>query len=397
MSGSTVVLRALAALALSAPVPLSAQQLEIRVHPGDSLFTYPAGPSPAMRSLLVQAIAVVNTGTEPCEVLSVTVDALANGDVIYSAVGPPARLNLVARALKAYETRGMLDLYDFQFQTGRLLGPEGKLASSTRLGPGEAIVITGTPMLVTARERELRISATGKADDGRELTARKDLRLAGPASGAVLDFPLRGLWYVYAGPDMHAHHRWAAAQEFAFDLVVLGPDGRTYSGDGRRSSDYHAYGRPVLAAGDGEVAEVATSAVEDEGRFRQEGESADDFRQRSARAETALLQSDKKAAAGNYVIIRHEDGLYSGYMHLQGGSVTVAKGDRVSRGQMIGRVGQTGNSTEPHLHFHVTDAPDPLYARGIPVRFRDAEAVPSGYTDRFLHTGWLARSRDSTR
>jgi murein DD-endopeptidase MepM/ murein hydrolase activator NlpD len=57
------------------------------------------------------------------------------------------------------------------------------------------------------------------------------------------------------------------------------------------------------------------------------------------------------------------------HIHLQPGSVRVRKGDRVKAGDVIGKLGSSGNSSEPHLHFHVCDSNDPLMSAGIPVNF----------------------------
>jgi len=74
-------------------------------------------------------------------------------------------------------------------------------------------------------------------------------------------------------------------------------------------------------------------------------------------------------------VIRHGEGEFSLYAHLKTGSVRVRAGDAVRQGQPIARLGHSGNSTEPHLHFQVCDGPDPLRCAGLPVRF-DAIALP---------------------
>jgi murein DD-endopeptidase MepM/ murein hydrolase activator NlpD len=83
---------------------------------------------------------------------------------------------------------------------------------------------------------------------------------------------------------------------------------------------------------------------------------------------------------GNHVIVRaagHDD-LFAGMVHLVPGSVTVSPGDRVRRGDVVGRVGHTGNSTSPHLHFQLMDAADALVARGVPCAFRAYEVQSTG-------------------
>jgi murein DD-endopeptidase MepM/ murein hydrolase activator NlpD len=77
------------------------------------------------------------------------------------------------------------------------------------------------------------------------------------------------------------------------------------------------------------------------------------------------------AITGNYVMIDHGKNEYSLYAHLQLDSVGIRVGDQVKAGDVIGKLGSSGNSTEPHLHFHVCDKPDPLMCAGIPVNFNN--------------------------
>ena len=76
---------------------------------------------------------------------------------------------------------------------------------------------------------------------------------------------------------------------------------------------------------------------------------------------------------GNHVIVDIGDGRFATYAHLQPSSVQVSVGDRVHRGQQLGQVGNTGSSSAPHLHFHVTDSPagNGVLANGVPYVFTD--------------------------
>jgi murein DD-endopeptidase MepM/ murein hydrolase activator NlpD len=83
----------------------------------------------------------------------------------------------------------------------------------------------------------------------------------------------------------------------------------------------------------------------------------------------ALPPFTVETAAGNYVVEDLGTGHFALYAHLQTGSVRVHAGDRVRQGQVLGLVGNTGNASEPHLHFQVTDGPEPLFSQGLPYVF----------------------------
>jgi murein DD-endopeptidase MepM/ murein hydrolase activator NlpD len=83
------------------------------------------------------------------------------------------------------------------------------------------------------------------------------------------------------------------------------------------------------------------------------------------------------ALLGNHVIMRRDD-LFAAFAHLAPGSVEVHEGQDVQVGQVIGRVGHTGNSTTPHLHFQLMDAADPLVAKGVPCAFDSYEVMRGG-------------------
>jgi len=83
---------------------------------------------------------------------------------------------------------------------------------------------------------------------------------------------------------------------------------------------------------------------------------------------------------GNHVILRHahHDGIFAALVHMAPGSVEVAEGQRVRTGDVLGRVGHTGNSTSPHLHFQIMDSLDAMTAHGIPCAFRAYEVERDG-------------------
>jgi hypothetical protein len=156
--------------------------------------------------------------------------------------------------------------------------------------------------------------------------------------------------------DGHLTH----AQRFAIDFAQLNETGDdVLTGDPQRNESYEIYGEQVLAAGDGTV--VATRT---------------DMADNAPGAEPPFTAWD--AVAGNRVIEDLGHGRYALYAHLQPGSVRPRVGDRVRRGDVLGLVGNTGNSDAPHLHFHVMDGPggaSGLEANGLPYVFDRFELI----------------------
>jgi hypothetical protein len=204
---------------------------------------------------------------------------------------------------------------------------------------------------------EHKVTATfGKDQD--ELTVRC-ARTVVARDVAVIGAPLRGdNWAAHNGPFNTSGHRRAMipidgkariAQRFAIDWVQINPDGTTHTGDPKDNKNYRAYGREALAVADGVVTEVKDGIPENVPGI-------------NSRAVPITLET----IGGNHVILDIGHGRYAFYAHLEPGSLKVKLGDHVKRGQVLGLVGNSGNSTEPHLHFHLSDGNSPLGSEGIP-------------------------------
>ena len=166
---------------------------------------------------------------------------------------------------------------------------------------------------------------------------------------AVMSLPFGGEWYVFWGGRFveSNYHAEATDQAFAMDFLII-RDRRSHTGDGKRNEDYFCFGEPILAPGDGMV--VAS--------------------------ENSLLDQppgvmNPSQPLGNYVIIDHHTGEFSFLAHLQQGSVTVRPGMQVRRGDVIGKCGNSGNSSEPHLHYHLQNTATFGKGEGMPVQFAD--------------------------
>jgi pimeloyl-ACP methyl ester carboxylesterase len=182
----------------------------------------------------------------------------------------------------------------------------------------------------------------------------------------VISPPLRGdRWLAGAGPSNTSAHRRALipvagraaiAQRFAIDWLRIDADGKTFHGDPLENKNYYAYGADALAVADGVVVSVLDGIPSNVPGM-------------DSRAVPITLEN----IGGNFVILDIGNGNHAFYAHLQPGSLRVKPGDKVRRGQVLGLVGNTGNSTEPHLHFHISNAPSELGAEGLPYELTSFE------------------------
>jgi len=184
-------------------------------------------------------------------------------------------------------------------------------------------------------------------------TATVDLR-----PPVVLGPPLAGTRWVVVGGCCDSQHRRGfqpldgelhLSQRFAIDFNRLDADNRTNAGDPNLNTSSPSYGEPVLAVADAAV----VTAI-------------DQYPDQIPNAPTGVALEKPE---GNSIILDLGDGRYALYAHLKPGSVAVQTGDRVQRGQIIGALGNSGNSMGPHLHFHVMDSPSGLVADGLPYGF----------------------------
>lgn len=172
--------------------------------------------------------------------------------------------------------------------------------------------------------------------------------------------PLRGpKWLDANGCCEMTPHRMAlnpldgqlwAAERFAIDYVQLDPGYRLLNGPAGKLTSYPYFGTDIHAVADGPVVAVLDGLPEQVPGQTPTGLPLDQY-------------------AGNHVVQDLGNGNYALYAHLKTGSVKVRPGQRLTSGQVLGSLGNTGNSDAPHLHFHVMDSPDPLRSDGLPFVF----------------------------
>ena len=177
--------------------------------------------------------------------------------------------------------------------------------------------------------------------------------------------PLRGAsWVAANGPSNTSGHRRTVitldglpriAQRFAIDWVQIDSQGLTFKGNRTDNRSYHCYGKQALAVAAGVVTATKDGIPENT-------PEADPEAPPVSRAVPITLET----VGGNHVIVDLGEGVYAFYAHLQPGSLRVKVGDQVKSGDVVGLVGNSGNSTEPHLHFHLGNANSPLASEGLP-------------------------------
>ena len=169
--------------------------------------------------------------------------------------------------------------------------------------------------------------------------------------------PFDGSWLTYnGGQSPEISHSWnLLAQRYAYDFVIADEEFGRHQGKGNRLAEYLCYDQPIVAAADGVVVSVVDKIRD------------------GLLVGYGLANFLCRNLAGNHVIIKHAEGEYGFYAHLVRNSIGLKAGDKVVRGQQVGRCGYTGQTLEPHLHFHLQDQPEFYQSLGLPIQFTELE------------------------
>lgn len=238
------------------------------------------------------------------------------------------------------------------------MGPLSARGGSAELGPNQTALawlhLRFPSKKDVPRRVRHRLSIVGGSQrvemEGAELTANSGEPMA-------IGAPLRGgRWLAGDGCCDSIRHVRALlpingklylSQRFAIDWEKLDDSGKIYSGDAKNPESYFCYGQDVLAVADGEVVEMLEGQPNQVPGKLPEG-------------------MDLAHADGNHLVLRLAPDRYVLYAHLKPNSIRVKRGDRVKAGQVLGQVGNTGNTSEPHLHFHMMDGPSAMASNGLP-------------------------------
>ena len=197
------------------------------------------------------------------------------------------------------------------------------------------------------------------------------------AAAPVLTLPFDGVWGVLQGFDGDTHHGYAA---FAIDFAPPQDVGAFARLTHPQLRDFACYGRPVLAPADGRVVRVAT-------RFPDLPPYAHEPKKKPRLAKAETL-------GGNFVIIQHAPHVFTELVHLQAGSIRVAVGQAVRRGEPVGACGNSGNARTPHLHLGLLSSIDPIATARMPLAGYEVRGADGRWTpgDGEPKTGQWVRS-----
>lgn len=172
--------------------------------------------------------------------------------------------------------------------------------------------------------------------------------------------PFDGAWVaVNGGVTKEFSHSWEInSQRYAYDFIILNDAGKSYSGDAVTLINYYCYGKEILAPADGVVVDVRKDCRDS--RIMGDGKT-DPF---------------VKDIRGNYIVIQHATNEYSCLAHLMPGSINVSVGESVTRKQQIALCGNSGNTSEPHVHFQIQNGKNFYTSAGLPIHFEQIEAAP---------------------
>jgi peptidase M23-like protein len=220
---------------------------------------------------------------------------------------------------------------------------------------------------------------------GKEWTDRSD-EMIEAREPIIVEFPLRGEWLSpnTPGTRIPSHGTDQLGTRYAYDFIQVDWERKgwpayrvsltQYLLFGVPLSEYYAWGQEVDAPCDGIVVQVEDGYEEQErtnllSDLSRAHKNAHYFDPR---------KDDVQSVAGNYIIMECGYNVYAALVHLQTGSIQVAVGQSVRKGEVIGRVGNSGNSLAPHLHVQLMDSSDIASANGLPCAFEQYEVFRDG-------------------
>jgi len=324
-------------ITLLAALPAFAQDIDIAVRP-DAVYVEAAGGIIVPMERVFFHIVIDNQSRAPIDVQWVRFDLTNSKGVVFSA---------------QYLGTALTELFDSSIDRRRI-EPTPKQTLNIAAGQRKSIsdIFMDFPKGFIGENLLVEVDyKTGDRDIARKISVPMN-RTTG-FSGRL---PFDGIWYVAAEHGFLDAHKRFLAESFAYDFLQIGANSKIFAREGKSNADYYAYGKKVLAAKAG-TAVVARGDIAE-----------------NTPGETTNVNTP----GGNVVVIDHGNNQYGYYAHLKPFSIAVRRGAKVREGEVLGEVGNSGDSSEPHLHFHVMNGPDATQADGIPVVFENWKAQSQG-------------------
>ncbi len=262
------------------------------------------------------------------------------------AQGIDATADQVLRAINAKDAPGLQAMFNPAMKDALPLDRLGPMLAALSEGKGK--LLSSTRVSGDDKSATYRFKAE-RGDWQMKLALEKGGMIAGltmteptaappPVAKSTLSIglPFKGQWHVFWGGDSAEvnYHVTHESQRRATDLVIVDAGGHTHKPNAKKNEDYFAWGQDVVAVADGTVVTAIDGVAENEPGAM-----------------------NPYAAMGNAIILEHAGPVYSVYAHLRPGLLKVKTGAKVKKGQLLGLCGNSGNSSEPHLHFQLQDGP----------------------------------------
>jgi murein DD-endopeptidase MepM/ murein hydrolase activator NlpD len=318
-------------------VPGFAQDLDIGVRPDAVYVESVAGNIVPMERVFFH-IVLENQSKAPVDIEWVRFDMVNSKGVLFSG---------------QYSGQALTDLFDSAIDRRRI---EATPKQTSTLAPAQRKAISDVFIdFPKGFVGENLLVEVDYKSGGKETSKKNSVQLKRTA-GFTGRLPFDGTWYVAAEHSYLDPHKRFLAEAYAYDFLQIGANGKSYQRDGKTNADYYAYGKKVLAARDGTVVLVRSDVAENV-----PGES-----------------TNLTTPSGNVVIIDHGNNQFGYYAHLKPFTVAVKPGAHVKTGDVLGEVGNSGDSPEPQLHFHVMNNADAAQGDGIPVVFENWKTLAYG-------------------
>lgn len=365
----------------------TANAAELTLIPGEVLYLNPVNVGKNYQDLMVHSILLSTGQGEIFEVKSLSIELLSGGQVALTKSIPVGRLVGETQGLGQMVGQGLGVFLNAQILSenglAEVLGHPADFASSPTLAENQFMILTRQHFSLDFAPDELRVRAIGVNQDGARETVEASAAIGTYKGTIEYRSPLNGTWLNTSLPSIQSHHRFNPPTEFALDYFKTNENGKITLGGRLDAEAYFGYGAEVKAAADGEVVFVIDDETQDRDAItRKEGESPKDAGRRVGLYNMRRYATDfPRASAGNMVVIKHEkDGAieYSSYGHLKASSVKVKVGDLVAQGEVIGGVGDTGDSAAVHFHFQVNAGPNPFFSQSLPFSFTNLRPVGRG-------------------